>query len=60
MKIKDVIKPTNEGYDLAGFSAPASTLGPDNQVSPIGTVPKGQQINNKKPVKKGKRDGRIN
>jgi hypothetical protein len=35
-------------YDLAAGNGSAATLGPDNVISPIGTVPKGQRINTKK------------
>jgi len=34
-------------YDLAASNGAAATLGPDNVISPIGTVPRGQQINKK-------------
>lgn len=34
-------------YDLAANNGDAATLGPDNVISPIGTVPKGQRINKK-------------
>jgi hypothetical protein len=44
-----------EGYDLAGFSAPAATLGPNNHISPVGSVPKGQRINTKRPKKVSKK-----
>ncbi len=57
MKLKELQKPKNEGYDLAAFSAPASTLGPDNNLSPVGSIAK-SQINKTKP--KGKKNGRIN
>ena len=45
-----------EGYDLAGFSAPTATIGPDNVQSPVGSVPKNQRIN----IKKVKKNGRTN
>ena len=39
-------------YDLAANNGDAATLGPDNVISPIGTVPRGQQINKKAKNKK--------
>ena len=57
MKLKELKTPKTEGYDLAAFSAPAATLGPDNTSSPIGSVAR-SQINKTKP--KGKKNGRTN
>lgn len=39
-------------YDLSVSDKGAATLGPDNVVSPIGTVPRGQQLNKKAKSKK--------
>lgn len=41
-----------EGYDPTASNATAATLGPDNIVSPVGSVPKTQRINSKKQGKK--------
>lgn len=57
MKIKELTnkKSQKEGYYPAAFSGDAATLGPDNVVSPVGSVPK-NQINKKKT---GKSNGRA-
>lgn len=55
MKIKDIVterKQAKEEYNLAAFSAPAATLGPDNVLSPIGSISKSQRINTKKAKKR--------
>lgn len=52
MKIKEVTESVKEGYYPAQGRLGASTVGTDNTASPIGSIPRSQQINNKKTGKK--------
>jgi len=62
MKIKEVVterQTAKEEYNLAAFSAPTATLGPDNVLSPVGSIAKSQRINTRT-SKKRQGHGRIN
>lgn len=48
MRIRELVGKKTEGYEPANFTGDAALLGPDNVVSPVGSVPKAQQINTKK------------
>lgn len=52
MKIKEVTESVKEGYFPAQGRLGASTLGTDNTSSPVGSIPRSQQINIKKAGKK--------
>lgn len=48
MRIRELVSKKTEGYEPASFTGSTGLLGPDNVVSPVGSVPKSQQINIKK------------
>lgn len=48
MRIREVVEKRTEGLEPANFSGSAALLGPDNVLSPVGSVPKNQQVNTKR------------
>lgn len=62
MLIKEVLSPgkLKEGYNLAAFSGSANIQGDDNFVSPVGSVPKSQQLNTKKVTNGNKKRSKSN